>query len=282
MKHAIQAGVAALFFVSNAHAGIYMEMSRQDFETGKITVRDATFLQGGKMRTESQDGGQITIFKDGTVTQLDRAKKTYRVIDKAAMGEMAGQMNDAFAKLNEKMAKMPPEQRAQMEKMMSQMGGRPGSPAAPKTRVTDVVDLGSSGSAGGRSCRLWNRTVDGVPDEQYCIVTKGSLPGADEAMKTFKAMGDFFAQMQNSMRAQGGAAATAGAGVGNMFSQEMRIFDKMNGVPVSTRRFAANGKLESTADVISKWQEQSVPESQFEIPAGYTEEKVRGLTHDRD
>jgi len=276
MRISIQLSTAALFLASSAHAGVYLEMSDHDLTTGKMTGRDIMYVQQGKARMEDANGRRLTIFRDNTMIEVDKTDKTYEVIDKAAMAQMAGRMNQMYAKMQERLAAMPPDQRAQMEKMMAQMGGKGVGPAAPQTHKHDVVDLGSSGSAAGRSCHLWNKTRDGAPEEQLCVVSASSLPGSDEMLTWMQEMGDFFGQFREAMRAQGGAAANMGSTVTNGMTQEIEILHKMNGFPASTRRYTPAGKLADTEQVLTKWQEQSIPASMFEVPAGYTKKVMKG------
>lgn len=277
MRISIQLSIAALFVAGRVYAGVYLETSDHDLTTGKMTGRDIMYVQQGKARMEDANGHRLTIFRDNTMIQIDKTDRTYRVIDKAAMAQMAGGMNQMYAKMQERMAAMPPEQRAQMEKMMAQMGGKAGGPAAPQTHKHDVVDLGSSGSAAGRGCHLWNKTRDGAPEEQLCVVPAGSLPGSDEMLTLMQQMSDFSGQFRDAMSAQGGAAAKMGSTVTGGMTQEIEVLRKLNGFPASTRRYTSAGQLEDTEMVLTKWQEQSIPASMFEIPAGYTKKEMKGL-----
>ena len=123
-KGSIRLGVAAMVLAGGAQAGVLMEWSRQTLATGAVTDTDRFYVQQGMARMEAANGQRATIFKDDAMFELDKATKTYMVIDQAAMSQMAGHLNQAYAQMQQRMAGMPPEQRAQMEKMMSQLGGK--------------------------------------------------------------------------------------------------------------------------------------------------------------
>src|SRR5262249_12387924 len=54
---------------------------------------------------------------------VNDGKKTYEQIDKAFVDQVAAQMTDMRAQMQEQLAKLPPEQPAQAEEMMKKFGG---------------------------------------------------------------------------------------------------------------------------------------------------------------
>ena len=48
MRIWLQSVVAAMFLAGGAHAGVYLEMSDHDLDTGKMTGRDIMYVQQGK------------------------------------------------------------------------------------------------------------------------------------------------------------------------------------------------------------------------------------------
>ena len=51
----------------------------------------------------------------------------------------------------------------------------------------------------------------------------------------------------------------------------------VNGYPVRTRGFDASGKLRGTETVLTKWVEEALPASAFDIPAGYKKQEMPKL-----
>jgi hypothetical protein len=269
---------ALLIMTSTAQAGVFIEMSDHDVTSGKMTPRHHLYAQGGMLRADSTDGHTVVLFKDNAMYMLDSSNKTYRVLDKAAMDQMASKMNDAMSQMQAKMAAMSPEQRANMERMMQGMGtSMPGAAGAAKTHTYDAQDAGSSGSAGGRSCHMWNATRDGKPTEQLCVAPESSLPGTAEVMTSIRNAAAFNQQFLDGMQARGGAAASMSSGSGGIMAQHLNVMQKIGGVPVATRHFdSSTGALESTESVMTQWQQRTIDASQFEIPAGYTRKEFMG------
>ena len=262
----------SLFLASTAHAGVFIEMSDHDVPSGKMTPRHHIYAQQGMMRADSTDGHTVVLFKENSMYMLDSSTKTYRVLDKAAMDQMAGKMNDAMSQMQAKMASLPPEQRAAIERAMQNMGqSMPGAATASKPHVFDAIDLGAAGSAGGRSCHMWNATRDGKPTEQLCVVPESSMPGTAEVMTAIKSAASFNQQFMDAMQARGGAAASIASGSGGIMAQHLNVMQKIGGVPVATRHIdSSTGALDSTESVMTQWQQRPIDASQFEIPAGYT------------
>lgn len=261
-----------LFLASGAHAGVYIEMSDHDIASGKTTPRHNLYLQQGMLRSDSTDGHTSVIFKDDSMFLLDSSTKTYRVLDKASMGQLAGKMNDMMASMQARMASMPPEQRAAMERAMQGMGqNAPGAGDAPKAHTFDAQNTGTSGTAGGRSCHIWNTVRDGKNADQLCVVPVSSLPGSGEVLAAIKNAAALNMQIQEAMQARGGAAGAMASNSSGMMSQSMNVMEKIDGIPVATRHFdAATGALATTEMVMTQWQQRALDPAQFEIPPGFS------------
>jgi len=263
MKIAAAFAVAALI-ASTVHAGVYVESLRRDRNSGAITSTDKMYLQNGLARMEDAKDGSYMIFKEDGIYHVNPTDRSYRVMDKAAMDQMAAKMNDAMAKMKTQMANMPPERRAMMEKMMNQMNGQG---AGAKQAVYDAVDLGKSETSFGRSCRIWNETRNGELQAQYCVAPKGSLPGGEEFAAFAKRMSSYMEQMRGPMRAGS-----------NLMQQQIAVLEKINGLPIITRHFSG-GKLDSNETVVKTWESRSIPSSQFEVPAGFTRKEFMDHGH---
>lgn len=270
----------ALGLAGVAQAGVFIEMSEHDIDSGKMTPRHNLYAQQGMLRADSTDGHTAALFKDNSMYMLDASTKSYRVLDKAAMDQMAGKVNDMMASMQAKMASMSPDQRAAMERAMQSMGqNMPGAAAAPKTHTYDALDLGTSGTAGGRSCHMWNVVRDGKPTEQLCVVPEGALPGTAEVMAGIRNAAAFNAQFQDAMRARGGPVAAMASNSGGMMSQSLAVMQKIGGVPVATRNIdATTGALASTETVMTQWQQRSIDAAKFEVPTDYTRKDFLGAS----
>src|SRR5262245_31052999 len=111
-------GLALLLLAAGpAHAGTVLETTTQNL-ANQTTQANRTLAQDGKLRVEQQSPESFMLFRDETVFTVNGRDKTYVALDRAALTRMVDQINAASKKMQEQMAKLPPEQRAQMEKMM--------------------------------------------------------------------------------------------------------------------------------------------------------------------
>jgi hypothetical protein len=254
MKNLILSASALLMAVT-ASAGVRVETTTRDIKTqapdgGPQIVQ----VQNGMIRMNNPKNANGVILKNSMFYVLDDQKKTYTEIDKATMQKTAEQAGAAMKQMQEQLKSMPPEQRAQMEKMMAGMPGMSG-----KKDVYEAKDTGKNDTAEGRKCRIWNVLKNGKPQEEMCVVPFSSLPGKEDFEKSFKQLAEAF---------EGMAANLPGAG------DSIKARNAINGYPVRVRYFDDAGKPRGMETVLTKWAEESMPASTFEIPKGYKKQDL--------
>ncbi|HEX5160335.1 MAG TPA: DUF4412 domain-containing protein [Steroidobacteraceae bacterium] len=244
-----------LLAAHTASAGVYAELFDHNLTTNTSKLKQKMYVQGGNGRIVDADG-RATIIKGGTLYIVDDSDKTYVVFDKATMEQLARNLNEGMAQMKEQLAKLPPEQRAQVEQQMG--------PAAAailhggeQQWIVDVKDTGKSDKVDGRACKLWDVTRNGELDEQICVVPYSAMPGTEDLQKVFATFARSFEEMAKSVPMLAG-----------MMAGEFSAQVKANGVPVR-RRVYENGKLGEEETLVKTWREEAVPASMFEIPAGY-------------
>jgi hypothetical protein len=242
-----------------ASAGVYVETVDHNLSTGKTTLAQKMYVQGGSGRFVDEEG-KATIVKNGNLYFVDDKDKSYVVFDKATMQKLAARMNAAAEQAKEQLAKMPPEQRAQVEKMMAQhnmpgMGGE-------SRHVVEVIDTGKSDKVDGRPCKLWDVKRNGELDEQICVVPYSALPGKENFQQVFASFAKAFEEMAKSVPMLAG-----------MMTNEFDAQAKVNGYPVRSRDYE-NGRLVNEETVLKVWREEAIPASLFEVPAGYKQKTM--------
>ncbi len=80
------------------------------------------YVQNGLGRFVDPEG-RATLIKGDTLYIVDDADKSYIAFDKATMEQLAKKISAQMEQMKEQLAKLPPEQRAQMEQMMPGMSG---------------------------------------------------------------------------------------------------------------------------------------------------------------
>src|SRR5688572_3020033 len=121
-----------------ASAGVYVETVSNNLKTNSSRLAQKIYVQGGSGRFEDEEG-RASIIKGDTIYVIDQADKSYVVLDKATMEQLGKQVGAAMEQMKEQLAKMPPEQRAQIEQMMGIQSG-----AGAGGWTMDAVDTGKS------------------------------------------------------------------------------------------------------------------------------------------
>jgi hypothetical protein len=238
-----------------ATAGVYVEMVDHDIRTDKIELSQKMYVQNGLGRFVDKDG-RVTLIKDGTLYIIDDAEKSYVAVDKATLEQLAKKISGAMEQVKEQLAKMPPEQRAQVEQMM------PGMSGDDHKWTVEALDTGKSDKVDGRSCRIWDVKRDGELDDQLCVVPYSSLAGKENFQVVFANFAKVFEEMAKSIPMLAG-----------MMTNEFSAQAKVNGFPVRSRAYES-GKLGDEEHLMKVWREEAVPASVFEIPAGYKRKQM--------
>jgi hypothetical protein len=238
--------LTAFFLTQAASAGIYVELFDREIGGDRTDLAQKMYIQGGNGRFVDADG-LVTIIKGDTMYFLDDSDQTYIVFDKETMAKLAKQLDAQLERQKEQISKLPEDQRAQLEALLVPSG----------TKQVDAIDTGKSEKVDGRTCRVWEITRGGQPDDQVCVVPFASLPGKENIQAVFANFAKVFEEMAKNVPTLAG-----------MMSNEFDAQVKVNGFPVRSRAYD-NGRLGSSEQVLKVWREEAIPASQFDIPAGY-------------
>ena len=245
-----------LVFAHAATAGVYVETVNHKIATGTTEPKQKMYVQNGSGRFVDPEG-RASLIKGNTLYIIDDADKSYIVFDKATMEQVAKRLSEQMDRLKEQLAKLPPEQRAQLEQTMGGALGLDG-----KERTVEVKDTGKTDKVDGRSCRVWEVTRDGQLDEQLCVVQYTALPGKENFSAVFGQFSKVFEDMAKSVPMLSGMMA-------NEFSAQVKI----NGFPVRQRNYE-DGKLADEETLVKVWREEAIPASMFEVPANYQRKQM--------
>ncbi|MEO7773816.1 MAG: hypothetical protein ABIT36_11265 [Steroidobacteraceae bacterium] len=252
--------IALLGFSSVSLAGVVMQMEHRDLD-GPTEKPDSHvfYFQNGAFRQEEIGDGNFNVFRNQAMYTIDTKNRSYRKVDKAQMDKLGEQLGGLRSKLEAQMKNMPAEQRAAMEQAMGKIGV-----GTKKEPVITVRDTGRNETAAGIGCRVWELLTDGSKQSEVCLAAPGSIPEGAEIVKSMREIGSFV----------GGLAATFGGKTATGLWKQLQM---LNGVPVITREFGSNGKAESEQRAVSV-KSSVLPASLFEVPAGFTEKKIPGLS----
>lgn len=259
MKNAALAGL--ILMAGASHAGTVLEMTSRDLSNNTESLAK-TYAQDGRMRVETgEKKDTVVIFRDDTIFTLDPAQKTYLSMDRASMQKLAAQLNPALKMLQEQMKNMTPEQKAQIERMTG--AKLPGSSGEAKREIRKTS---RTGKVANYTCTYSEVLEDGVLQHEACVVPPGDLKGSKElydvGMKVAALVKDMMASVDAPWLRQ-------------MMDRQLESFNDLGGLPVLTRTFDEGKPLhESTMKSIRA---ESIPASQFEIPADYKKREMPSI-----
>lgn len=263
--------VAALPVV--AHADVSYTFQVTDTKTG-ATSTNTVLSKDGRLRMSVQDAGQnstadvIYLPKADEVIMLNQQRKEAVRMTRADMERLQqrmeamgfggnGGMSDAMAKrMQEAMKNMPPQARAQAEKMLQQMGkshaGAAEAPAAPEYKPT-----GKTADYAGISCRFYDVITGGTKTAEMCAAKPQDIKGGAELVASLKNMASFFEGMTKFMGAH---------------APQMQFTPIDGRFPIAHRDLAGQSVVRET--VLKSVSDGPISDSEFDVPSGY---KMRQL-----
>ncbi len=212
---------------------------------GEPAGTQTSYLSEGRIRMAQAEGTDFLLDnKTGNMTTIDNKKKEYSVITPEDLKAIMAKMQVQAQKMEEQMKNMPPQAKALMEKMGG--GG-----------AVTVAKTGPGRKIAGYSCETWTIGFGEVAKTEQCVTGELALPA--QAWSRYK---EFAEQMQGMLRSMTGRGA-GGQGLAEKMSA-------IQGYPLSVATTAKfMGKSSSTTSEVTEVKKGAIPDSAFEIPAGY-------------
>lgn len=238
---------AALLFSATVRADLRIEYEGE--KGGSISTM---LLAGGKIRVDADANHSIIMDPAaGTMVTIDHGKRRYTRIGPQEMAAMQAKVREAMAELEQAMANVPPELRAQMEQMAGGMlGGKP---------IVATAASGRSETIDGITCSFHRIEALGQMVAEICLARLEEIPWlGSEERATFAAVHRMQQQMLEGMRQGPLASLTA-----SPFALE--------GLPLVQ---VDHSRGKPSRSVLARVSREALPAGLFEPPAGYREEKL--------
>ena len=220
---------------------------------GGAPATAVSYISSDHLRVAQPDGKEVILDPNtGSMTVLDTAKKTYFVVTKKDMDDMAAMMNERMnspemQQAQAQMKNLPPDVQKRMEAMM---GG---------AFKVNVEKTGASRTIAGYHCDEYMMTIGEMSKSTQCL-TK-DLKIAAQTWEKYRA----FADSMKSMAAAFGPMAKG-------FAQMREEMKKMNGFPLaSTTTTTVMGRTSTSTSEVTSVKSGPIPASVWQIPAGYTQ-----------
>ena len=199
---------------------------------------------------------QIVVFDGpGQVLRIISVpRKTYSEMTKADADRMGAQLAAAMAAMKDKIASMPPEQRAKVEAMMAQLGTGPsGAPVRPEYRRA------GSDKVGKWACDKYEGFRNGKKVSEVCTVEPKALGLTEADFEVTKQVGSFFEKMLPQ-------AGDQLVGIGRIETQGFA------GIPI--RRAAYDGDNVLSISEVTEVKRGNFAASTYEVPEGFQKQTI--------
>lgn len=257
---------SALLSTPAAQAGVVMVSEHARGAGGSPSV-STLYIQGNQMRMESPGGAGIALYdgerqrfiaidtKQQRYTEMTAAQlQAAQVEVQKSLQQMKAQMEQMKAQL----AKLPPEQRQMVEKMMAQQQGA-GMPETPPMKPT-FAKVGSE-TLGKWTCEHYVGTVNGKKHAEAWMATEATLGVRPEDLAVLKS---YRQQFVTSM-----SHTTPTSLYGNGI-------DELPGVPIKTVQYDEHGQAQQRV-VLKTIEQRTLEPTLFTIPAGMTPQALPPL-----
>ena len=208
---------------------------------GKDAGNSTSYMSSDHVRMANGDGSEMIVdTNSGVMTTLDNKKKTYFTTTQQDLQQMSAKMQAMMS---------DPEMKKGMDMMQKMRGAM--------TQSYEVKDTGVSRKIAGFSCEDWTISMAGVSTMHQCVTTALKYPA--HAFDAYKA---FSQSLQAAMGAMGPMAKS-----GADLAEKLK---KMQGFPIATS-YATDimGMKSSMESEVIEVRRGSIPNSTWEIPAGY-------------
>ncbi|MBV8146882.1 MAG: hypothetical protein JO184_17970 [Gammaproteobacteria bacterium] len=242
-----------------AHAGAVIHQTSRDLPDGKPKDDETVYVQDGMIRSDKLDDRghptSVSIFRDGVMWELNVEQRTYKKLDKAA----AQQLGAMSAQMQQRLASLPPERRAAIEKAMGS------AQAAPPITWAGT---GRNEKVAGFACDIWEGKKQATLEYEYCIAQPGAVPHGDEIYAALKQME---ASLRDAMSAMQGAAGPAAV---HATYDTLSWTERAKGYPILRREFSGGKPYQERA--VKSITTEQLPADKFAIPQGFREVSPMG------
>jgi hypothetical protein len=270
MRHRLALTVVSAALVSgHAFAGVVVTSTHTVLETKKVDSVMAYF-EADRMKIVMPD---TTVIYRGDLNKfwvISAAKHNYMEMTAETMKTMGGQMEAARAQMSAaqaqmqaQLSKLPPEQRAMIEKQLAQQGiGPPGAPPSAKP-VTSYVKAGPAKTVPSGRCDLYSRMQGPTREADLCIAPIAAVGLTPADFRVFDSFQAFVAPVVSSPMTPKNEF---------MNWQDMNKAIGFQGIPLETTTLS--GGKPSMQDTVQKIEHSAIPTATFELPQGLTKQEM--------
>jgi hypothetical protein len=265
LHHRLSVAVSMLAVTSSsAFAGVVITSTHTDIASKQASPISA-LIEADRLKIVTPDS---TIIFRGDLKRtwvIATAGNTYVEITPEVVSAFAARMAAAQTpgspeqvRLQERLARLPPQQRAVAEQQLRGIGGG-------AIQQAGYVKTGSVKAVSSGPCEIYGKTVDGQKQEELCIasITALGLTDAD-----FSAL-DMFAAFMGPL-----ATSPIAPRADYLNWTAMNKAIGFSGIPLEATVLSGGGP--AMQDTMQKIERVSIPAESFDLPSGLTKRELAG------
>ena len=244
---------ATAFCTSAAYAGVVLTIANAGGDAGQ-QQETKVYLEPGRVKVQTAGGG--IIFRDGSqnFTTYSDSAKTYTETSPAQIKAVQA---EALARLQQRMAKMPAAQRAQMQAMLDKYGM---GAAAAKPPAISYQKTASGQTVGAWHCDQYDELADNKKVAEVCVARLGELGLDEQDLAAFKGLSKAMADLGPRMVQERTA---------RLDFDTMKAQLGFAGLPVRTVEIS-DGQARHEM-VVKSIERMDLPAATFQVPQGYSQ-----------
>jgi hypothetical protein len=254
-----------------ARAGLVFEESTKHLaprQDPPLNMR--AFFELGKLRVQFvDDRAYPLIIRDGALYMLNPSDRTYQVLDKDAMAQLAANATEARKKSEENLQKLSPAQRAMIQPVIDQQAQK----LVEERQPLDLRRTNRHENVGGHRCVVWEYYFEGAKQAEACVAPPSALAQGAQILKAMGLVSDFLAVARQSL---GEAAALLFQIPSHQSRMQAAVAQQLNGVALLWRDFRRDGSRMDETELTAAHEEKLDPAT-FEVPAGYTQQSLSSV-----
>ena len=257
---------------SPLYAGVVYEIEVKDHEQSppkseaiQAAVEGRHLKMGIASKGKGAQGEMIYRGDRREMVVVDHENRTYFVVDKEAIRQLAGQVNDAMSKMQEALENVPEDKRAMIEQMMKQR--MPNQQMRTKRPESELEKTSERATHNGYPCVKYEVLREGRKIRELWVTDWGNVEGGGDVVGAFEDMAAFFREMMDAIPNMGGGRGPA---IDDNVFEHMK---DLGGFPVVTKDFEDDGSLEGETALRSAKRLTLDPDA-FEPPAGYKRQEM--------
>ncbi len=257
--------LAMLLVATGVQAGTRVETTTKRLDRPDRKPEDSTLrIQGRRMRVDARGDRSTLLFDAGEETAwlLDHRKKTVFKVDAGTTRAVASKIDETRDLMRERLKNLPPEQRAQMERLLA--GATPQQTPAVEAPPPPQIVLRATGARdaiSGVACDEVEVLRDGRRVAEVCRATFEDAGVPEKDFAIMRDLGGFLRDTVSQM-VPGNLQQAQQDGFAALESME-----GLDGIPMRVRAYDKDRAVSET--LITSIAAERVEAAAFKVPDGY-------------